>query len=92
MNKAGAIAGMVVGIVFTALYIFYFKFWHPELNNANHWWFGVSPEGIGTLGMIFNVVVSMIVAHLTPAPPANVQDLVEDIRYPRGAGTSSAAH
>ncbi len=55
-NKEGALTGMVIGIVFTAGYIIYFKFVNPAANNPQHWWFGISPEGIGTLGMIFNFV------------------------------------
>ncbi|RMG63014.1 MAG: cation acetate symporter [Bacteroidetes bacterium] len=88
-NMQGAISGMLVGIAFTAAYIIYFKFVNPEMNNADHWLFGVSPEGIGTLGMILNFAVTLIVSRLTPPPPADVQQMVEDIRVPRGAG---AAH
>ncbi|HUF08650.1 MAG TPA: sodium:solute symporter family protein [Rhodothermales bacterium] len=86
MNKYGAIAGMVVGIVFTASYIVYFKFMHPELNVEAHWLWGISPEGIGTLGMVLNFVVSITVSAMTPAPPESVQRLVEWIRIPKGAG------
>ncbi len=82
MNKEGAIAGMVSGIVFTTAYIVYFKFVSPEMNNSAHWWFGISPEGIGSLGMILNFLVSIGVASVTPAPPQEVQDIVEDIRIP----------
>lgn len=83
INKEGAIAGMIVGLLFTSFYIIYFKFLYPELNIAENWWFGISPEGIGTLGMIFNFLVSSVVSHLTPEPPQEVQDMVENIRYPR---------
>jgi len=86
MNKEGAIAGMVVGICFTAAYIGYFKLLHPELNNAAHWWFGISPEGIGTLGMLLNFATATVVAAITPPPPPMIQALVEDIRLPGGAG------
>jgi cation/acetate symporter len=82
-NKTGAIAGMVVGIVFTLGYIIYFKFMHLELNNAEHWWFGISPEGIGTLGMILNFVVAIVVSKVTAPPPAEIQHLVESIRVPK---------
>lgn len=82
MNKEAAIAGMVTGLVFTFSYIVYFKFVAPGDNNAAHWWFGISPEGIGTLGMIANFVVSFVVCQFTPPPPAEVQQLVEDIRIP----------
>jgi len=90
MNKYGAIAGMIVGITFTAGYIVYFKFLHPELNSADYWWWGVSPEGIGTLGMLLNFAVSTAVSQMTPPPPLEVQQLVESIRIPRGAGSSYA--
>ena len=82
MNKEGALAGMIVGLLFTLSYIIYFKFVAPEINNKEHWWFGVSPEGIGTLGMLVNFVVSIVVARFTPAPPEEVQAIVEDIRVP----------
>ncbi|MEM9400489.1 MAG: sodium:solute symporter family protein [Verrucomicrobiota bacterium] len=82
MNREGAISGMVIGLLFTTGYICYFKFINPDANNPAHWWFGVSPEGIGTLGMLINVVVAMVVCHLTPAPPKDVQDIVEAIRVP----------
>ena len=85
MNKEGAIAGMLTGIVFTSSYILYFKFMHPELNTAEHWWFGISPEGIGFLGMFLNFAVAIPVALLTPKPPQEVIELVEDIRIPAGA-------
>ncbi len=90
MNKEGAIAGMAVGLVFTFSYIVFFKFISPELDTAEHWWFGISPEGIGTLGMIFNFVVSVAVASVTKAPPEDIQHLIEDIRVPRGAGAAIA--
>jgi len=88
MNSAGAISGMLVGIVFTAAYIVYFKFVNPGLNGPDHWLFGVSPEGIGTIGMALNFVVALIVDRVTKEPPQHVQDLVESIRYPRGAGAA----
>ena len=68
-NKAGAIAGMIVGIVFTLSYIIYFKTLNVEINNAEHWWFGISPEGIGTLGMILNFIVAFVVSKVTAPPP-----------------------
>jgi cation/acetate symporter len=91
MNKEGAIAGMIIGLIFTLGYLIYFKFMNPELNNKDHWWFGISPEGIGTLGMICNFVVSFIISKFTPPPPKHIQDLVEEIRIPRGA-TSAIIH
>lgn len=84
-SKEGAIVGMLTGIVFTAAYIIYFKFMHPELNSAAHWWFGISPEGIGMIGMILNFVVLTAVSMVTSAPPKEVQDLVATLRYPKEA-------
>ncbi|MDN3640048.1 sodium:solute symporter family protein [Simiduia curdlanivorans] len=86
MNKEGAIAGMVSGILFTAAYIIYFKFINPGANVPANWLFGVSPEGIGTLGMIINFVVAIAVNKMTADAPEDIQDLVESIRYPKGAG------
>lgn len=82
MNKAGAVAGMIVGISFTALYIIFFKFIRPELNVSENWFLGISPEGIGTVGMMMNFVVSICVSAMTPPPPDEVQNLVEEIRVP----------
>lgn len=87
MNKEGAIAGMVVGLAFTFGYIVYYKFINPTAT-AEDWWFGISPEGIGTLGMIFNFAVAFIVSRFTAPPPEEIQHLVEDIRVPRGAGAA----
>jgi cation/acetate symporter len=83
MNKEAAIAGMVTGLTFTFSYIVYFKFVSPETNNAAHWLFGISPEGIGTLGMLLNFAVSFIIMRVTPPPPEEIQKLVERIRVPR---------
>ncbi len=86
MNREGAISGMIVGIVFTATYIFYFA---PQLGGPgtrDGFWFGISPEGIGTLGMIFNFLVSILVSRVTSPPPVQVQELTENIRFPRGSG------
>ncbi|HEX9795171.1 MAG TPA: sodium:solute symporter family protein [Planctomycetota bacterium] len=85
-NKYGAIAGMVAGLVFTVGYIGWFKFLHPELNSAEHWWLGVSPEGIGTLGMLLNFTLAVGVSLATPPPSAAIQQLVEEIRVPRRIG------
>ena len=92
INKQGAIAGMLVGLIFTFAYIAYFKFMAPELNNAAHWWFGISPEGIGTLGMLLNFAVAFAVSAVTAAPPEKVQELVDDIRIPSGAGVAHDPH
>lgn len=83
MNREAAIAGMLSGLIFTASYIIFFKFIAPEFNTAEYWWLGVSPEGIGTLGMILNFLVSFIVMQMTPPPPQEVQDMVRNIRIPR---------
>ena len=91
MNNIGAISGMIVGITFTAAYIIFFKFIRPDLNVPAHWFFGISPEGIGTLGMVLNLLVSIPVSLLTAPPPAEVQELVDDIRSPEDAGTTSRA-
>lgn len=85
MNREGAVAGMVCGLVFTFSYIAYFKFVSPATNNADHWWFGISPEGIGALGMLINFAVALLVARLTPAPPPEVVEMIEYIRVPSGA-------
>ena len=90
MNKEGAVSGMIVGLLFTFSYIVYFKFINPGANNAESWLFGVSPEGIGTVGMLLNFGVSLVVCHLTAAPPKEIQDMVEDIRIPTSRGVESA--
>lgn len=82
MNKAGAVAGMIVGITFTAVYIIFFKFIRPDLNVSDNWFLGISPEGIGTVGMMLNFIVSICVSAMTPPPPEEVQNLVEEIRMP----------
>ncbi|MCF1750424.1 sodium:solute symporter family protein [Mariniradius sediminis] len=89
MTKEGAIAGMLCGLVFTMANIVYFKFVAPEMNSAENWWFGISPEGIGSIGMLINFVVCMLVSRFTPAPPQEVQRMVEEIRIPRGAGQAT---
>jgi cation/acetate symporter len=86
MNSEGAISGMVVGIVLMLFYMMKFKLDMFGGGTKEDWWFGTSPEGFGTIAMILNVVVSLVVSRLTPAPPQNVQDMVESIRIPSGAG------
>jgi cation/acetate symporter len=88
-TREGAILGMVSGITLTAAYIAYFTLIHPELNHADNWWFGISPQGIGTVGMLLNFAITLTVSRFTPDPPPEVQQLVEMIRVPKGAG---AAH
>ncbi|ANT65546.1 MULTISPECIES: sodium:solute symporter family protein [Prosthecochloris] len=89
MNKEGAIAGMLAGIIFTAAYIIYFKFVNPAANVPANWIWGISPEGIGTLGMLINFAVSIVVSKITPEPPADIQELVDSLRYPKGSGEAS---
>ncbi len=84
INKHGAIVGILSGLLFTVGYIVYFKFISPEYNYTEYWWFGISPEGIGTLGMCINFVVSFVVSHFTPRPPQQVIELVKNIRIPKG--------
>ncbi|HIN40604.1 MAG TPA: cation acetate symporter [Flavobacteriales bacterium] len=83
MNKQGAISGMLVGLIFTAGYIIYFKFVNPDANLPEHWILGISPEGIGTMGMLLNFAVSLIVSRLSPAPPQFVVEMVDSIRIPK---------
>jgi cation/acetate symporter len=87
MNTQGAVAGMVVGIAATMAYIVYFKFMG---GTKDEMWFGISPEGFGTVGMILNFVVAKVVSSMTAEPPAEIQQIVEDIRIPRGAGAASS--
>ncbi|WP_427969860.1 sodium:solute symporter family protein [Altererythrobacter sp.] len=86
MNREGAIAGMISGLGFTFLYIAWFKLWAPDANTPENWLFGISPEGIGVIGMLINFAVAIAVARLTARPPAEIDALVESIRVPRGAG------
>ncbi|XOV79745.1 MAG: sodium:solute symporter family protein [Aestuariibacter sp.] len=83
MSSTGAIAGMLTGISFTASYIIYFKFIEPQANIPANWWFGISPEGIGTLGMLLNFSVAYIVHKFSQPAPLGIQQMVEEIRYPR---------
>ena len=82
MNKEGAIAGMVTGLAFTFLYIAWFKLWMPEANVAENWLFGISPEGIGVIGMLLNFAVALAVSAVTKSPPVDIRRLVDDIRLP----------
>jgi cation/acetate symporter len=82
MNKQGAVTGMVCGIVFTASYIIYFKFIDSGPGSQDRWWWGISPEGIGAVGMLLNFAVALTISKLTPPPPQAVQDMVDSIRIP----------
>ncbi len=88
MNKEGAITGMVVGIISMLLYMIKFKLgWFDDvLPDKSEWWFGISPEGFGTVAMVLNFIVSIVVMKFTKAPPEDVQDIVENIRIPSGVG------
>jgi len=88
-NREGVVSGMLAGIIFTASYIIYFKFLG---GTPDELWFGISPEGIGAVGMLLNFVVAFVVGRFTPPPPQEVQDLVEHIRVPSGASGPSATH
>ena len=82
LNKQGAIAGMLSGLISTSSYIVYFKFISPDLNNANNWLFGVSPEGFGFLGMIINFAIALIVSNFYSRPPNEIYQMIDDIRKP----------
>ncbi len=88
MNKEGAIAGMIVGITAMLLYMIKYKLgWFDDVvPDKSQWWFGISPEGFGAVAMVLNFVVSIVVMKFTKAPPAEVQEIVENIRIPSGAG------
>ena len=90
MNREGAISGMITGIVFTTAYIVYFKFINPGANSVENWWFGISPEGIGTLGMLINFAVAFLVSGFTKSPPQDVVDMVESIRETEAEGEELA--
>ena len=82
LNKEGAIAGMLSGLIVTASYIIFFKFINPELNTSDYWIFGVSPEGFGFFGMFINFGAALVVSPFFKAPPKNVYELVDEIRQP----------
>ena len=81
-TKEAAIGGMLTGLVFTFSYIVFFKFISPELNNSDYWFLGISPEGIGVIGMILNFLVMLLVTKSSKNPPESVINLVETIRRP----------
>jgi len=89
MNKEGAITGMLAGLVFSLSYIAFFKFFAPEMNTADHWWFGISPEGIGTVGALLNFGLAFVVSRLTPDVPKEVVAMVNNIRIPKGVNKPS---
>ncbi len=89
MNKEGAISGMVVGILLMLFYMTKFKFGWFGGGTPADWWFGISPEGFGSIAMIANFIVAIITLQFTPEPPFDVQEIVEDIRIPSGAGEAT---
>ncbi|MEC7735263.1 MAG: sodium:solute symporter family protein [Pseudomonadota bacterium] len=84
MNSYGAITGMISGLLFTASYIIFFKFISPELNNSEYWFLGISPEGIGVIGMLVNFIFAITISSISKAPPIEVYKLVDNIRLPGG--------
>ncbi|MCB0584528.1 MAG: cation acetate symporter [Phaeodactylibacter sp.] len=96
MNREGAITGMIVGICLMLWYMLKFKFGifdggkEAVAGLKSGWWFGISPEGFGTVAMAVNLIIALVVSRLTAPPPQDVQDIVEDIRVPRGAGSAHA--
>ena len=82
LNKEGAVIGMMAGLIFTATYIIYFKFINSTLNSDEYWLFGISPEGIGFLGMLLNLSLALIVSSFYEPPPEEVIEMVDEIRRP----------
>ena len=95
MNREGAVAGMICGILLMLWYMLKYKFGvfdggkDAVAGLKSGWWFGISPEGFGTIAMVFNLIVSFVVSRMTAAPPEDVQQIVEDIRIPKGAGAAT---
>ena len=91
MNSKGAIAGIIVGITTMLLYMAKYKLgWIGDLPPKEEWIFGISPEGFGTIAMLLNFIVALIVNTFTEEPPEDVQEIVENIRIPSGAGEASS--
>lgn len=82
INKEGAITGMISGLAVTSAYIVYFKFIAPDQNLPENWWFGISPEGIGSIGMIVNFALAILVSQFTASPPKSVTVMIDNIRKP----------
>ena len=98
MNKEGAVSGMVVGLLLMLFYMLKFKFGIFDGGKSavaglqSDWWFGISPEGFGSIAMLVNFAVAYIVCRFTAPPPDEVQEIVENIRIPSGAGDAQQAH
>ncbi|UAB85464.1 cation acetate symporter [Zunongwangia sp. SCSIO 43204] len=89
MNRQGAVTGMIAGISLMLFYMIRFKTGLIGIMDPlpeSEWWFGTSPEGFGVVAMLVNFILAIVISRLTPAPPKNVQQIVEDIRIPSGAG------
>ena len=89
MNKEGAISGMIVGVLAMLIYMLKFKFNWFGGGSKEDWWLGISPEGFGTVAMIINFIVSIIISKFTPDPPLEVQEIVTNIRIPSGVGEAT---
>ncbi|WP_446678021.1 sodium:solute symporter family transporter, partial [Stutzerimonas nitrititolerans] len=96
VNSKGAVAGMVVGVVSTSVYIFLYLGWffipgtNTFANTPDQWMMGISPQAFGAIGAILNFAVAYAVSLATEAPPKEIQDLVESVRTPKGAGAAIA--
>ena len=82
LNKEGAIAGMISGLVITSSYIIYFKFLNTHLNISDNWFIGISPEGFGFVGMLINFIVAIIISSFYKKPPSHIYDMIDNIRRP----------
>ena len=89
MNKEGAISGMIVGVLAMLFYMLKFKFNWFGGGTKEDWWLGISPEGFGTVAMIINFTVAIVISKFTPDPPKEVQEIVVNIRIPSGAGKAT---
>ena len=89
MNREGAVTGMIVGILVMLFYMLKFKFDWFGGGTKEDWWFGISPEGFGTVAMILNFIISIVISKFTPAPPKEIQEIVVNIRIPSGAGKAT---
>ena len=98
MDNIGAIVGMLVGLLSTLIYIFWFKGWffipgtEMAANTPDNWFLGISPEAFGAVGAMLNFASAYVVSKITPPPPEHIQHLVEDIRVPMGAAKAAADH
>ena len=98
MDDKGAIVGMLVGLLSTLIYIFWFKGWffipgtEMAVNTADNWFMGISPESFGAVGAMLNFAAAYVVSKITPPPPEHIQHLVEDIRVPMGAAKTARDH